>query len=518
MRTENTESRLKKIVRLIPFALSAFLFSNFLYAETTALINAVRDQDLQLVQQLLDGDANPDAPQSDGATALHWATYHEDTTITAALIAGGADVDAVNRLGASPLYLAAKSGNAELITILLNAGADPDVALPLGETPLMTASRSGTVAGVRALLEAGADVNVSEQSRYQTALMWATAQGHVDVARLLVNAGADLEARSKVRSRLMFADASNGGAFDQGIMENLGGFTPLLFAASNGDVEMARLLLSAEANIEGLAGNGTSPLVVAAHSGHGELARLFLQQGADANTIEAGYNALHASILRGDLATVQALLEHGADPNARLLRPTPVQRASEDWALKAPLVGATPYWIAANFREAEIMLALSAAGADPLLTNEGLMSRPRKREDRESYTPTIVGGYETALQAAIKGDSTRGRYYVQPNPDPVGEEQLALAAVVTAIEEGVDVNHVDYTQSTALHDAAARGLPNVVQALLSEGADINALNRRGLTPLELAIAAESRPNFFGFDTSIPGPSTSDILRSHRSAR
>ena len=476
------------------------------------LIEAARNQDSEAVQSLLADGSNPNTQQADGATALHWAVYGENADMAASLIEAGADVNAVNRLGASALYVAAKSGQGDLIVQLLTAGADPNLALDMNETPIMTASRSGTVKGVRRLIDAGADVNARESSRNQTALMWAAAQGHVEVARALIEAGANLESRSKVRPMLMFVDATNGGAFDQGVMENLGGYSALLFASTQGHIEMARLLLHLGADADGLAGNGTSPLVVATHSGHGELARLLLEQGADANSMEAGYSALHAAILRGDLDTVNALLVYGANPNERLLKPNPVQRASEDWVLKTPLVGATPYWIAASFREAKIMRALTDGGADPLLTNEKQWSLPRNRGDRDSYTPRVIGGLETTVQAAVKGDSTRGRYYVQANPDPAGEEQLALAAVRAAADQGVNLNHTDFTESTALHDAAARTLPNIIRELAERGADINALNARGQTSLDLAISAESRPNFFGFNTSIPGPLASEVLK------
>lgn len=502
---------MKSFYRTAVASLIGVLAANIALAESTALIDAVKQQDTQAVRLLLQEGSDPNSRQSDGSTALHWAIFREDESAIEALIDAGADVNAVNRLGASALYLAAKSGNAEQIGLLLEAGANPNVALPMGETPLMTASRAGSTEGVQLLISAGADVNAREKSREQSALMWAAAQGHVAVARLLVNAGADLEARSKVRPQLMFANASNGGAFDQGVMEQLGGYSPLLFAARNGDIEMARLLLSAEANIEGVAGNGSSPLVVAAHSGHGELARLLLERGADANAIGAGYTALHSAILRGDLATVESLLEHGADPNARLLKAHPVQRASEDWALKTPMIGATPYWIAASFREAPIMRALSDNGADPLLTNQEEWSQPRARADREAYTPEVVGGFLSTVQAAIRGDSTRGRFYVQRNPDSVREEQLALAAVIAAADLGVNLNHTDFTQSTALHDAAARRLPNVVRELASRGADVNALNGRGQTPLDLALAAESRGGFFDFNLNVPGARASEIL-------
>jgi len=509
-----TRSKYRRNSELVLTCVALLVVSLAISAHAVAvdLIEAVRNQDTASLQSLLDGGADPNAQQPDGATALHWAVYREDIGVVSTLLEAGADVNVVNRLGASPLYIAAKSGHGGLIEQLLEAGADANHALQMNETPIMTASRSGSVDGVRALIAAGADINSKESSRAQTALMWATAQGHVEVVRVLINAGADLEARTKVRPRLMFADATNGGAFDQGVMENLGGYSALLFAARQGEVEIARLLLNAGADIDSQAGNGTSPLVVAAHSGHSALAQMLLEEGADANSLGAGYTALHAAILRGDLETVEALLDHGADPDQRLLKANPVQRASEDWALKTPLVGATPYWIAANFREAEIMRALAGGGADPLLTNEEIWSRPRAREDRSSYTPQVVGGFESTVQAAIKGDSTRQRYYVQANPDPAGEEQLALAAVRVAVEHGVNLNHVDETDSTAMHDAASRTLPNVIRELAENGADVNALNGRGRTPLDLAVAAESRPNFFGFDTSVPGPSASEVLK------
>jgi ankyrin repeat protein len=438
--------------------------------------------------------------------------HREDVDMLDSLIEAGADINIVNRLGTSPLFIATEVGHTQLIERLLEAGADPNLALHVGETPVMTAARSGSAVGVRHLIEAGADVDASESSRGQTALMWAAAQGHVDVARVLIDAGADLEARSKVRPRLMFVnDASNGGQFDQGVMENLGGYSALLFAARQGDVEMASLLLNSGADIAGVAGNGTSPLVVATHSGHGALARMLLDEDADANAMDAGYSAMHAAILRGDLDTVEALLDHSADPNVRLLKPNPVQRASEDWALRPSLVGATPYWIAANFREAEIMRALTDGGADALLTNEEIFSQPRERADRDSYTPEIIGGLASTLQAAIRGDSTRGRFYAQANPNPAGEARLTLAAVKVAADHGVNLNHTDFTGTTALHDAAARGLATVVLELAERGADINALNGRDQTPLDLAIAAESRTSFFGFDLSVSGPSAREVL-------
>ena len=504
----SSQNKIHTSALLVFFVLSF----GFAQAQDSSLIDAARNQDIEQVSQLLADGADPNARQTDGATALHWAAYHEDLDLADLLIKAGAAASAVNRLNASPLYLAVRGGNAELTKLLLDAGANPNVTLDMGETPIMTAARAGSAAAVQYLIDSGANVNGREESREQTALMWASAQGHVEVVRVLVEAGASLEARSKVRPMLMFAEATNGGAFDQGVMENLGGYSALLFAARHGQVEISNLLITAGADINGQAGNGTTPLIVATHSGHSALAQMLLAQGADPNSMRAGYSALHAAILRSDRDTVASLLANGADPNVRLQKATPAQRASEDWVLKTPLIGATPYWIAASFREVEIMQILAGGGADTLLTSQERFQPLRDRASRQNPPePEVIGGFESTLQAAIKGDSTRQRFYVTPNPDPATEERRALDSARVAIGHGVNLNHADFTGSTAIHDAAARLLPNIIRELAKNGADVNTLNGSGRTPLDLANAAEARPNFFGFDLSIPGATASEVL-------
>ena len=460
------------------------------------LIEAARKSDSESLRSLLEGGTDPNTRQADGATALHWSVHKRDIESVNLLLESNADVNATNRMGASPLFLAARNGDADLIEKLLSEGANPNLELEMGETVLMTAARSGTVEGVRFLIQAGADLNRSESSRDQTALMWAAAQGHLGVVRELIAAGANINDRSKVRSMLMFVDGSNGGAFDHGVMENLGGYSPLLFAAKNGHLELAEVLLQSGANIDGPSGNGATPLVVAVHSGHSDLAAMLLDHGADPNSISAGYNALHAAILRGDSAIIEALLQHGADPNQRILKATPTQRASEDWVLRTAHVTATPYWLAANFREPAIMKTLVGWGADSSLTNEKEYERLRDRRSREN-PPSIderrvVGGYSSPIQSAIKGESRRGRFYVQANQDPTGEEKLALESVIVAADHGVNIDAIDFNGSTALHDAALRNLSTIVMELAIRGASINVLNDSGQTPLDLAILGERR--------------------------
>src|SRR4030095_4498764 len=82
--------------------------------------------DTAAIRALLAQHADINAPQADGATALHWAVYRNDSALAKLLIDAGANVHAANRDGATPLSLAATAGHAEIIAILLGAGASPN--------------------------------------------------------------------------------------------------------------------------------------------------------------------------------------------------------------------------------------------------------------------------------------------------------------------------------------------------------------------------------------------------------
>ena len=469
------------------------------------LIEAAKASDAAAVRALIGAGADVNAAQSDGAAALHWTAYREDLETAALLIDAGADVNKANDLGVTPLLMACTNGHAELVEALLAAGADPGAALPSGETPLMAASRAGSRAAVESLLRRGAHVNAAERTRGQTALMWAVANRHPAVVEVLLAAGADIHARSQVRYRVynMGGNRSAGSASSGIPLEEvpIGGSTPLLFAARSGDLESARLLLDAGADLHDTAADGNVPLLIAAHSGHATLATFLLERGAGVDAAPLGYTALHAAVLRGvlrdrrvrnadpaaGLPLVETLLAHGADPNARLTQPTPVRRWSHDFAFMNRWLGATPYWLASKFLEIEMMRALAAAGADtrmasddgttPLMAAAGLgYSRGggsafiKDRRDHSSYNP---------VASAEQGSRI-----------PEAEERLAREAVALAIELGGDVAVANTAGDTALHAAASHGMESVIELLVEHGADLHAANERGRTPVDMAVFRE----------------------------
>ena len=436
-----------------------------------ALIAAARSADVDAVRTLLADGVDVDTRYGDGTTALHWAAHREDGALVTLLLGVGADVNAADDHGVTPLWLACLNGNATLVEQLLAAGADTNLARANGETPLMTAARVGSVDAVRLLLAAAADPNATEATLEQTALMLAVVENHTPVAQVLLKVGASVSARSTNQ------------------------FTALLFAAQQGNIDAARLLLSAGADVnesapEGIGGNtnargrfvadtAAAALLVAIDSGHADMALFLLEQGANPRDAGAGRTALHSAVQRAMPQVVSALLERGADPNARLERRLPFvsRRITQDNGLTPSNTGATPFFLAASFGDLQSMRILVAGGADPTA----------RAEDGT-----------TALMVAAGADYVDGadKYGRRWFGDNLPLQKTALETVSYLLDQGLDINATNDYEQTTLHGAVYLGGTLLVPFLLEHGADINAINARGQTPWMIASQGEYRSGSF----------------------
>lgn len=209
------------------------------------LVEAAKNKDKKAVGVLLRQKLDVNTRQPDGATALHWAAYWNDLDTATQLLGAGANPNAANDYGATPLWVACANRHTDIVQRLLEAGANPNVGLTSGETVLMRCAFTGDPAAVQALLAHGADVQAKEPSRGQTALMWAVANRQPDAARVLISHGAALDARTATVRQLRGTGLQGTGSSAGATEFAAGGFTPLLFAARNGDLDAARVLLDA---------------------------------------------------------------------------------------------------------------------------------------------------------------------------------------------------------------------------------------------------------------------------------
>ena len=338
--------------------------------------------------------------------------------------------------------------------------------------------------------------------------MWAVEAPHPAVAHILLESAADVSVSSKK------------------------GFTPLLLAARNGDVELARLLIAAGADVNEPGSDGTHALPLAIISGHDAFAMFLLEQGADPRGTIDGVPAIHAAA--GDVTTwlvdwyrehggrravdaggrgisglsperrlplVAALLARGADPNARIDKSAVVLSYigttrygvfEQNSVGTGDVRGATPLWVAAKSSNggglqgeqgppsqyrydssADIIRTLVAAGADPNLTTD------------DGTTPLMM--------AAGLGVRSHQPLMPRGRPSPPAE-----AAVRALVEAGAEVNASNNGEFTALHGATFRGLNEVIQYLVEQGADIDARDYRGRTAYRMAEGAKQSFQYQAF--------------------
>jgi ankyrin repeat protein len=476
-------------------------------AGTTELIDAVKRQDAAAVRTLVARHVDVNAPEADGFTALHWAVQRDNVQLVDLLLKSGASATATTRYNVTPLYLAANNGNAAIIGRLLDAGADANGTAFEGQTMLMTAALAGRADAVRLLLTHGAKVDVVEPFKGQTALMWAAAEGNTAVVNVLLEAGARLDAKS--------------GA----------GFTPFLFAVRNAHIDTAVTLLKHGANVNELAPDGSSALSMATVNAYYELASVLLDNGADPNLPDPRTSPLHTvAWLRKpgadgaagvgntpqgtpvptgkvtDLELARKLLEHGANPNARVDWREPTFGKEGGTARNPPNIrlgrhllsynGATPFYVAAKNGDVALMRLLVEFKADPTITSRAgitplMVAAGLDYWEGESPGP-FTGVPETERLEAVKYALELGNdinaHAVFGNYPMTGEVDYTLLYYPHNIDELLELGVGDprWSGSTALIGAVVSGQPSIVQFLVDHGADVNARTALGWTPLDVA--------------------------------
>ena len=518
---------------------------------STDVADAAKARDVAAVKALLKSGADVNAAQGDGMTALHWAAMNGDTAMVQMLLSAGANIRATTRLGAiTPLHMASQGGHAQVVAALIAAGADSNSATSTGASALMYAARSGSADTVTKLVETGADINAREKGFGQTALMIAAGLDRSDVVKVLLQRGADWKIASSIADLKALTQVGDDGTgrpqqapqqqrgpdvpgVTRGYRYNeligtQGGLTALHFAARQGSMASAHALVDAGADVNiPSPGDHASPLLTALINGHFDLAGYLIEKGADPNLAsDAGVAPLYAVInvqwapiaaypqpraylqqSHGYLDMLKLLLDKGADPNARVQRKVWYSGYNFDQS-GVDEAGATAFWRAAYAADVAAMKLLVSYGADPTIPTMRLFSRrgpedPAGGADKTGLPPVPIGGpHATPLHAAAGPGYATGFAGNSHHVAPGG----MLPAVKYLVEEvGADVNAVDADGNTIVHHAAARGDNEMIQFLVSKGADVKKVNRAGQTTVDVANGPVQRTQ--------PYPETIKLLES-----
>jgi ankyrin repeat protein len=528
----------------------------------TALHWASERGDHDMTQLLIRAGASVEAVTRIGHyTPLHLAGKTGSTDVLATLLDAGSSVDAPTTSGARAIHFAAASGSVSAVAVLLDHGADPDaLESEWGQTPLMFAAALDRARAIQVLLERGADPGIASKTVDLVArgkLEEAAGRRQSDVLKA-VGGGADqgptpdqVQAAAMAARQIIVSgvvpqpeeeETEEEDQDDEGPppISSLGGLTPLLHAARQGHIEAAVALLDGGADVNQVsASDHTSPLLMAVINGQFDMAMLLLERGADPNVAADlnGVMPLWAAVnaqwqprtrfpqpqemLQQDatyLDVMKALLDAGADPNART--------AMHPWYMVysgcgnrncglADTKGSTAFWRAAYATDVDAMRLLVAHGADPdIPTSAPAPPRPRGRDgasgqeadstrvdsadvpklDPSGLPPVPEGGPGVfAIHAAAGvgyGEGFAGNAH-RHAPDGW------LPSVKYLVEEvGADVNARDFNGYTPLHHAAARGDDEMILYLIEMGADVTAVSRRDQTVADMANGPVSRVSPF----------------------
>ena len=443
-----------------------------------SLFEAVEKADIEQIKWLISQGANVNASMSDQSwTPLLAAASVGHAQGIKVLLENGAKVDVGDVYGYTPLQYALWSKDEESVKTLISAGADINKHPNNDYPPLFHVVWEGYQAGTRILIDAGADVNAEDGDGW-TPLYWAIKFVHPDVARQFIGtgvkipalhnailegnlarvkqfieSGTDVDTRDKVGCTPAYWALSVGQKeiaeylLDQGAdIKVKQGRTLLHQASKAGFVEIVKSLIAKGADVDARSDRGDTPLKIAALAGHKEIVKLLIAHGAAVNiTAKNGRHPLGDAAREGHEEVVRLLLASGANVN---LQP-------ED-----KLMCGTALHAAAREGHVAIVDLLIANGADvnavykhgtPLLLAVAHVPDVEHKRIEEIFEKLLAHGADVNAKSPSRGD--------------------------TPLHQAAKSGH--YLR----HQAGERGHYTLARRLIAAGADVNATNKKGHTPI-----------------------------------
>jgi ankyrin repeat protein len=501
--------------------------------ETSMVYGCSHDGLPSIMQEMIDYGASPNNKDASGHTPLYTACKAGTPDTVKILLAHGADPNLVGP--ELPIIRAVRSS--ACLELLLKAGADPSKRTGI----MVLATHVNNVESVKLLLDAGVDPNEKSQNAYSP-LTTAIRDNRSEILQLLVFRGADLNANGQDMPLFM---ACNKPDFLKTLLENGADLKKckgvMEKAVAKNSIECVTMLLDAGVDPNEKSQGVNTPLTTAIRDNRPEILALLLSRGADPNlkgqemplamavrkpemleqVLAGGADlkkcpgVMEVAVYFNSIDCVKILLDVGVDPNEKKLGIY------------------TPLGTAVRDNHPEIVALLLSKGADPNLKGQELpvilaVSKPA------ILSQLIEGGADVTqcrgileaavyrnniesvnilLDAGVSIDEQHNKRYtplvtaIRDNHIPIVAHLIAKGANVNApgetlpiimaarfadterlkmvLDAGADVDK-QYERRSALMEACDRNHKDSVMLLLERKADVNAINERGSTAMDIA--------------------------------
>lgn len=283
--------------------------------EWTPLLVVANEGFINSARYLLEKAANTEVEGRENWTPLRHAALNSHMELCRLLLDNGAITNTLSG-GAPILGESAGNGNLEVVKLLVENGAAVDAVTAEGLTALQKASQNGHLSVVTELLDRGADINHTDDEG-ETSILLAARYGFAQTVQLLIDRGANLHLATKddwtpihisydhaETTRILMengADANRLWSFR----------TPLYLAASWNCIEVVKVLLSFNPNLEIRCLAGNTALTIATTCSHTDIVRLLLEAGANVNhKDETNNSALHYAVSDNREDILRTLMEY----------------------------------------------------------------------------------------------------------------------------------------------------------------------------------------------------------------